>query len=187
MIEEVDFNNIQKYKEKEFSPILFMYNKEAFSVALSKNQTENSWELLFKIFLNRFYNDFKDIIETNFMDQLLFKKDATHGYRLFSHSDEKLNNRKQKNSIVVKFDNDSYVKLFHNDFNNLILIRKLIKSNDFNGLKLYVASNDEIDTPDFNKEYKKLTKKYKKYNIKKSIFVASHINGKILNDFEKPS
>lgn len=42
MLEEIDFNNIQKYKEKELSPVLFIYNKEAFSVALLENQIENA-------------------------------------------------------------------------------------------------------------------------------------------------
>ena len=185
MIEEVDFNNIKKYREHKFSPILFIYNKEAFSVALSKRQIENSWELFFKIFLNRFYNDYKDFIEANFIDKLLFEKDSNHGYRLFSHSDEILNNRSQKNSKVIKFDNNSYVKLFQNDFNNLVFVKKIIQANSFKGLKLYVSLNEDINTSAFDKEYKKLAKKYKKYNVKNSIFVASHINGKILNDFEK--
>ena len=185
MIEEVDFNNIQKYREHKFSPILFIYNKEAFSVALSKRQIENSWELFFKIFLNRFYNDYKDFIETNFIDKLLFEKDSNHGYCLFSHSDEILNNRCQTNSKVIKFDNNSYVKLFQNDFNNLVFVKKIIQANSFKGLKLYVSLNEDINTSAFDKEYKKLAKKYKKYNVKNSIFVASHINGKILNDFEK--
>ena len=185
MIEEVDFNNIQKYREHKFSPILFIYNKEAFSVALSKRQIENSWELFFKIFLNRFYNDYKDFIEANFINKLLFEKDSNHGYCLFSHSDEILNNRCQTNSKVIKFDNNSYVKLFRNDFNNLVFVKKIIQANSFKGLKLYVSLNEDINTSAFDKEYKKLAKKYKKYNVKNSIFVASHINGKILNNFEK--
>ena len=185
MIEEVDFNNIQKYREHKFSPILFIYNKEAFSVALSKRRIENSWELFFKIFLNRFYNDYKDFIEANFIDKLLFEKDSNHGYCLFSHSDEILNNRCQTNSKVIKFDNNSYVKLFRNDFNNLVFVKKIIQANSFKGLKLYVSLNEDINTSAFDKEYKKLAKKYKKYNVKNSIFVASHINGKILNNFEK--
>ena len=185
MIELVDFNNIRKYKNKEFSPVLFTYDKEAFSVALSKKQIENSWELFFKIFLNRFYNNYKDVIETKFIDQLLFTKDSNHGYLLLSHSDEKLNDRMQKNNKVIKFDNNSYVKLFQKDLNNLVFIKNTIQSIDFNGLKLYVSLNEYIGTPEFDKEYKKLAKKYKKFNIKNSIFVVSHINGKILNDFEK--
>ena len=185
MIKEVDFNDIKIYKEKNFSPVMFIYNKEAFCVTLTKKQIVNSWELFFKIFLNRFYNEYKDNIETNFIDKLLFKKDSNHGYLLFSHSDKRLNNRKQKNNKVIKFDNNSYVKLFQSDINNLVLVKKIIKSNNFNGLKLYVSLTEDINTPEFNKEYKKLANKYKKYNIKNSIFVSSHINGKILNDFEK--
>lgn len=186
MIEEVDFNNLKNYKDKEFSPVLFVYNKEAFSLALRNNQIDNSWELFFKIFLNRFNNDYESIIEDNFIDKLLFKTENNNGCILFSHSDDNLNNRAQKNKHkVVKFANNSYVKIFNNNLNNLLLIKKMIKSNDFKGLKLFVSLNGDIDTPEFNKEYKKLERKYKKYNIKKAVFVASHINGKILNDFEK--
>ncbi len=185
MIEEVDFNNIRKYEDKKFSPVFFLYNKEAFSVASSKKQIENSWELFFKIFLNRFYNDYKDIIETKFMDQPLLKDDQNRVYSSFSHSDEKLKNRQQKHDKVVKFDSNAYVRLFQTSFNNLVLIKRVIKSNNFAGLKLYVSSNEGLDTPEFNEEYKKLAEKYKKYNVKKAVFVASHINGKILSDFEK--
>ena len=186
MIEEVDFNNLKNYKDKEFSPVLFVYNKEAFSLALKNNQIDNSWELFFKIFLNRFNNDFENIIEDNFIDKLLFKTENNNGCILLSHSDDNLNNRTQKNKHkVVKFANNSYIKIFNNNLNNLLLIKKIIKSNDFKGLKLFVSLNGDIDTPEFNKDYKKLERKYKKYNIKKAVFVASHINGKILNDFEK--
>lgn len=184
MIEIVDFNNLLKYKGKDFSPVLFLYKKEAFSVVTKENQIENSWNLFFKIFLNRYYNDYQDIIENNFMEKYLFKN-ASDGHLLFSHSDEKLNNRSQKKNDVVKFDDKSYFKIFNKDMNKLLVIKKIIESNNFKGLKLYIAYNEDIDTDDFNKEYKKLSNKYKKYNIKKAIFVASHINGKILNDFEK--
>ena len=187
MIELVDFNNIQEYKSKKFSPVLFTYDKEAFSVALTESQIENSWNVFFKIFLNRSYNDYKDVFETNFIDKLMFKSKQNNGYLLLSHSDKKLNNRNQKDNDVVKFDDNSYVKLksLKNGYNDLVLIRRIIKSCNFNGLKLYVSLNEDIGAPEFNKEYKKLAKKYKKYNVKNSIFVASHINGKILNDFEK--
>lgn len=185
MIEEVDFNNIRKYEDKKFYPVFFVYNKEAFSVASSKKQIENSWELFFKIFLNRLYNDYKDIIETKFMDQPLLKDDRNRVYSSFSHSDEKLKNRQQKHDKVVKFDNNAYVRLFQTSFNNLVLTKKVIKSNNFAGLKLYVSSKEGINLTVFNEEHKKLATKYKKCNVKKAVFVASHINGKILSDFEK--
>ncbi len=185
MIKEVDFEQIKEFKSKKFSPVLFIYEKEGFSVCLKNNQIDSGWELFYKIFLNRFYKDYEYKINPYF-DQRLFQNDKSGGYIIFSHSDIKLNNTKQnKKHKVVKFSDNSYVKCFEIDFNNLVLLKKYIINDDFKVLKLFVCSNDDIGTPEFTKEYNKLVKKYKKYNIKKSVFVASHINGKILTEKEK--
>ena len=186
MIEEVNFNDIQKYKGLNFSPVLFIYKKEAFSVALKENQIAKSWELLFKIFMNKFYSNYSELLENNFFDKYLFGTNVKQGYYLFSHSDEKLNNRIQNSlSSVVKFNENSYVKLFRTNHDNLLFLKKLLTNASFKDFKLFISFNEDIAKLDFQKEYKTLERKYKKYNVKKAIFVTSHINGKILNDFEK--
>ncbi len=177
MIKKIDFENIQEYKNKNFSPILFEYKKQDFSVISKKSQIDIAWELLFKIFFNQFYNDHKDFLEPLF-DKRIFASKGNIGFLIFSHSNDGLNNKNK----IVKFETDAYVKLFETKYNNLLLLKRIIKASDLNNFKLYVSLDDDIGTPEFNKEYKKYDKKY---NLKYSIFVASHINSKILTNFEK--
>lgn len=190
LIKEVDFKNIKEYRNTKVIPVFIQYEVDCYEIAVNKKQSENAWPILQKLFYNKFYCAHKEYLDSLF-DIRLFGNATSPGVYIFSRSDKTFKNELSTiRNTAVKFANDAYVCLRRNNYENLLVLRKIVNDVSLTNFRLFVSTVDEIQEPDFEKEYASvkrqfIKKKKNQYKIKKGNLVVGHINGLVLTEEEK--
>ena len=180
-IKEVDFKDISEFRSKNIIPIIMQYGNEFIEIVTSEKDKENAWSMCQKIFLYKFYLENKEYLDKLFEQALFNKTDKI----FFSRNVFKL--QKYPNLEIIKFGAKEYSVIYkNNDYNNLVIIRKLINDTNFNRFRLFVMPKEELPNLNITQIKEQISSQNKKKtHFKKGKFVVSYINGLVLDDEEK--
>lgn len=191
LIKEVDFKNISQYKNTNVIPVFMQYCEECYEIAINEKQSKNAWSIFQKIFYSKFYEQNKEYLEP-LLDVRLFSNEKSRGQYIFSKTDKTFHNElATTKDTATKFAKNAYIGVRPKNYDNLVILKKMVKDTELKNFRLFVSTVDDITNGNFKKEYllvkKQFTSKKKKnpYKIKKGNLVVGHINGLILNEEEK--
>ena len=183
IIKEVDFNNIAEFHDNKVEPVFMQYGKECFEFPISLNQIENLWPIFQKLFYYKLYLEKPSCIEPLF-DARMFKNDVV----IFSRSDKVFKNLSENRDKSAKFGENAYIAIMLREYNNLVILKKMLNLANLSEFKLFVVSKDDFLSDNLEKEFSTLKKKYNKcknFQIKKANLVVGYINSLILTEEEK--
>ncbi len=190
LIREVDFKDISSYKNTKVLPVFMQYGMDCYEIATNLRNSKNSWQIFQKIFYYKFYEQFKEYVDS-LMDVRLFTSSKSDGRILFSHTDKTFHNEKAtEKDTAIKFGKLAYIAVFQKHHNNLIVLKKIIRDTKLKDFKLFVAFEEDLSKEKFKKDLEAIKKKFgwkrkSPYKIKKGNLVVGHINGLILSEEEK--
>lgn len=190
LIKEVDFNNISQYKNTSVIPVFMQYCEECYEITSNRKQSENAWPIFQKIFYSKFYEQNKEYLEP-LLDVRLFSNEKSKGHYIFSKTDKTFHNELATiKDTAIKFAKNAYIGVREKNYDNLVILKKMIKETNLKDFRLFVSTVDNIADEKFKKEYSSIKKQFIKkressYKIKKGNLVVGHINGLILNEEEK--